>query len=145
MERVSTGKKALIAGGVVLVGYLVYRHFYGSASAATLTPAPGTPAPGPLPTPPGGGAGSDVGPNASVVVPAAPDASPYPTTTGGPTSYVVSTAQTGAAGQLRVRQLPDVNSQLVATLQHGDTVASNGVSTVNPNPPNTNALGVPYT
>ena len=109
--KISAGKKALIAGGVVLVGYLVWRHYSGTASAATLP----TPAPSPLPS--GGGA-----------VHLTPVASPYATVSTGATNYLVTTA----TDPLNVRQGPGTSYPVVGNFDHGSAVVASGVLTTDP-------------
>lgn len=109
MQHLSKNKKIILAGVAVLGGYLVYRHFYGSASAATL----------PTPAPAGGGA-----------LPAhlPPLPSPYPVTGGGNTSYTVTTAST----PLNLRQGPGTSYPVIGALAKGATVAATGNITANP-------------
>lgn len=114
LHHVSTGKKALVAGGVVLVGYLVYRHFSGTASAATL------PTTKPLPAP---GAGAAPGIQHLPEV-----ASPYATASGGPGNYTVTTT----SQPLAVRQGPGVSYPYVGKLSIGAVVPASGVTTTNP-------------
>lgn len=120
INRMSTNEKLAglaVLGVAAYFGYQWYEKNHGALPGTTSYTPTSTPLGTPAPTP------------------SAPSASPaiipanYTTgaTQTGSLAFTVTTTDTGDAGRLTVRAGPDVSTAQVGYLEHGSTVASNGV------------------